>query len=194
MPSASAARRPATSLSTARAKAAGSVPARLCLRAAARSASSPFPNVPRKSGDPLLQSGKAFREDAHVSPAAIRCSGSGRGPRRRGGFSTMALLCFPDSVGPRRREEAAEGGGPGRPCRRQTACGTPEPGHRLLHGLGKLRIGGQRCHLVLPEIDVAPRQILQRSEEHTSELQSLMPISYAVFCLKQQKKNRYKKV
>src|SRR3546814_6730467 len=31
---------------------------------------------------------------------------------------------------------------------------------------------------------------IQRSEEHTSELQSLMRISYAVFCLKQkQKKN-----
>src|SRR3546814_2056700 len=29
----------------------------------------------------------------------------------------------------------------------------------------------------------------QRSEEHTSELQSLMRISYAVFCLKQQNKN-----
>src|SRR3546814_2265402 len=29
----------------------------------------------------------------------------------------------------------------------------------------------------------------ERSEEHTSELQSLMRISYAVFCLK--KKNRY---
>src|SRR3546814_2036559 len=29
----------------------------------------------------------------------------------------------------------------------------------------------------------------QRSEEHTSELQSLMRISYAVFCLK--KKNKY---
>src|SRR3546814_7681677 len=28
-----------------------------------------------------------------------------------------------------------------------------------------------------------------RSEEHTSELQSLMRISYAVFCLKQKKKN-----
>src|SRR3546814_1504365 len=28
---------------------------------------------------------------------------------------------------------------------------------------------------------------LQRSEEHTSELQSLMRISYAVFCLKQKK-------
>src|SRR3546814_5319141 len=34
----------------------------------------------------------------------------------------------------------------------------------------------------------------QRSEEHTSELQSLMRISYAVFCLKKQKKtyNVYK--
>src|SRR3546814_8376089 len=29
----------------------------------------------------------------------------------------------------------------------------------------------------------------KRSEEHTSELQSLMRISYAVFCLKKQKKN-----
>src|SRR3546814_5986595 len=37
---------------------------------------------------------------------------------------------------------------------------------------------------------------LNRSEEHTSELQSLMRISYAVFCLKKkmlQKKNAYLK-
>src|SRR3546814_2092166 len=33
----------------------------------------------------------------------------------------------------------------------------------------------------------APSEILDRSEEHTSELQSLMRISYAVFCLKKQK-------
>src|SRR3546814_3005903 len=33
--------------------------------------------------------------------------------------------------------------------------------------------------------------LIQRSEEHTSELQSLMRISYAVFCL--QKTNRYYK-
>src|SRR3546814_5283725 len=33
------------------------------------------------------------------------------------------------------------------------------------------------------------REDLARSEEHTSELQSLMRISYAVFCLK--KKNKY---
>src|SRR3546814_2816141 len=30
-----------------------------------------------------------------------------------------------------------------------------------------------------------------RSEEHTSELQSLMRISYAVFCLKKKKNNKY---
>src|SRR3546814_6179473 len=33
------------------------------------------------------------------------------------------------------------------------------------------------------------QHVLDRSEEHTSELQSLMRISYAVFCLK--KKNNY---
>src|SRR3546814_3341164 len=31
---------------------------------------------------------------------------------------------------------------------------------------------------------------LDRSEEHTSELQSLMRISYAVFCLKKKKKSK----
>src|SRR3546814_8707967 len=32
-------------------------------------------------------------------------------------------------------------------------------------------------------------RLSQRSEEHTSELQSLMRISYAVFCLKKKKKD-----
>src|SRR3546814_2622886 len=36
-----------------------------------------------------------------------------------------------------------------------------------------------------------PRQA--RSEEHTSELQSLMRISYAVFCLKKKRKTQHKK-
>src|SRR3546814_5854460 len=39
------------------------------------------------------------------------------------------------------------------------------------------------CPVVYSEND----QILNRSEEHTSELQSLMRISYAVFCLKKKK-------
>src|SRR3546814_1549518 len=34
---------------------------------------------------------------------------------------------------------------------------------------------------------------LARSEEHTSELQSLMRISYAVFCLKKKNKTRHHK-
>src|SRR3546814_4823448 len=33
---------------------------------------------------------------------------------------------------------------------------------------------------------------LRRSEEHTSELQSLMRISYAVFCLKKKKTQNYR--
>src|SRR3546814_3979223 len=41
------------------------------------------------------------------------------------------------------------------------------------------RIGGDEFAVLLPEI---------RSEEHTSELQSLMRISYAVFCLKKKTK------
>src|SRR3546814_7344519 len=39
-------------------------------------------------------------------------------------------------------------------------------------------------------IDIQP--IEGRSEEHTSELQSLMRISYAVFCLKKKTENIYK--
>src|SRR3546814_10781319 len=41
----------------------------------------------------------------------------------------------------------------------------------------------------LQELDPRSRRIVQRSEEHTSELQSLMRSSYAVFCLK---KNTHK--
>src|SRR3546814_5581358 len=38
---------------------------------------------------------------------------------------------------------------------------------------------------------MTPERAQQRSEEHTSELQSLMRISYAVFCLKK-KNNQYR--
>src|SRR3546814_4964441 len=41
--------------------------------------------------------------------------------------------------------------------------------------------------------DEETRVLTLRSEEHTSELQSLMRISYAVFCLKKKKKNRMQK-
>src|SRR3546814_5511205 len=41
-----------------------------------------------------------------------------------------------------------------------------------------------------PTITSRPDEIVVRSEEHTSELQSLMRISYAVFCLKKKNKNK----
>src|SRR3546814_2141686 len=40
-----------------------------------------------------------------------------------------------------------------------------------------------------PDIGILPEQGPVRSEEHTSELQSLMRISYAVFCLKKKNNN-----
>src|SRR3546814_8727152 len=44
---------------------------------------------------------------------------------------------------------------------------------------------GNRCTVLLRQL---PWRITIRSEEHTSELQSLMRNSYAVFCLKKKKK------
>src|SRR3546814_2413222 len=44
----------------------------------------------------------------------------------------------------------------------------------------------KRCASIAATAPAAPSQ-LARSEEHTSELQSLMRISYAVFCLKKKK-------
>src|SRR3546814_4788560 len=44
-------------------------------------------------------------------------------------------------------------------------------------------------HQVHPALVAERGERGPRSEEHTSELQSLMRISYAVFCLKKKKKN-----
>src|SRR3546814_2212082 len=44
--------------------------------------------------------------------------------------------------------------------------------------------------LLLPIYFTVMHRMLPRSEEHTSELQSLMRISYAVFCLKKKKYDR----
>src|SRR3546814_5320873 len=43
---------------------------------------------------------------------------------------------------------------------------------------------------VLDEFEIKLGDVINRSEEHTSELQSLMRISYAVFCLKKKKKTK----
>src|SRR3546814_3973831 len=54
-------------------------------------------------------------------------------------------------------------------------------------GLADLR---QLVETILRDLDLLGRLDVEvRSEEHTSELQSLMRISYAVFCLKKKKQN-----
>src|SRR3546814_3988774 len=49
-------------------------------------------------------------------------------------------------------------------------------------------VGRQRVHHHA-RAGLLHRLVVRRSEEHTSELQSLMRISYAVFCLKKKKNN-----
>src|SRR3546814_6100827 len=50
----------------------------------------------------------------------------------------------------------------------------------------------QKCSQIQPREMFEPRDAGQRSEEHTSELQSLMRISYAVFCLKKKQEKTEK--
>src|SRR3546814_5968319 len=66
-------------------------------------------------------------------------------------------------------------------------------------GIGRVRLGPgqlqQNFQLeILPPGDPAQpgnQFLVQRSEEHTSELQSLLRISYAVFCLKKKTQNQH---
>src|SRR3546814_6225977 len=69
---------------------------------------------------------------------------------------------------------AGDGGGRGR---------DPQPGDRRPGRRAAVR------HLLRLEDRADLPGHVDRSEEHTSELQSLMRISYAVFCLKKKNKN-----
>src|SRR3546814_3837513 len=83
------------------------------------------------------------------------------------------------------------------PCCRRSLCRPVRHGLAARKGDADLdrqhhRLGGARC---LPRAGLeiwfqgSPQRAARlRSEEHTSELQSLMRISYAVFCLKKKKK------
>src|SRR3546814_2516502 len=70
------------------------------------------------------------------------------------------------------------------------------PGPLRLAGFGDQFVDGvdRDLHLLVAEHHRAEHHVFRqllgfRSEEHTSELQSLMRISYAVFCLKKKKTN-----
>src|SRR3546814_3172712 len=71
---------------------------------------------------------------------------------------------------------------------RSTRTDTLFPYTTLFRSAGRRNIGASgpndRCGY-----SPRHRRPVGRSEEHTSELQSLMRISYAVFCLKKKKKN-----
>src|SRR3546814_1823409 len=58
--------------------------------------------------------------------------------------------------------------------------------------LGRLRRAHRRLRNILAEPVERAEQFARRSEEHTSELQSLMRISYAVFCLKTKQSPKHK--
>src|SRR3546814_4851032 len=110
----------------------------------------------------------------------------------------MAIMSFSTCSIPALRVHCAT-----RHCERnQKTTGKQRDTHNL--GRGKRRRGAPafsptrstpRCRangarLVLPHCCPRyPRKICWRSEEHTSELQSLMRSSYAVFCLKKHKQS-----
>src|SRR3546814_4055710 len=64
---------------------------------------------------------------------------------------------------------------------------------RLIDQFGPVGRGAQIAvtRLLAPFMQVGRNQAASRSEEHTSELQSLMRISYAVFCLQKKKTTQY---
>src|SRR3546814_3110192 len=91
-------------------------------------------------------------------------------------------VCSSDLVGPRIEHT----GDVARPRMRLAVIGEPEAAMRIeddVVGATQRRAGG----LGVERLDRTAGDIDARSEEHTSELQSLMRISYAVFCLKKQK-------
>src|SRR3546814_1840975 len=69
--------------------------------------------------------------------------------------------------------------------------GSRVPGKERLPGGLALRALADRLQVLFAGLHTAVEPGL-RSEEHTSELQSLMRISYAVFCLKK-KQNQHRK-
>src|SRR3546814_4602618 len=64
--------------------------------------------------------------------------------------------------------------------------------NQYLQAQGRAPCFAVRLLAATPQVllDEGRIQVQARSEEHASELQSLMRISYAVFCLKKQKRNQ----
>src|SRR3546814_5336611 len=114
----------------------------------------------------------------------------------------------PDEAAGERRGDDARRAAAGR--RALLAARDREEGAARIRGVGYRRRGGGRSRPRREDGARAADQrqggraarrsvrgaqfLADRSEEHTSELQSLMRISYAVFCLKKKKKKKVKRV
>src|SRR3546814_6958990 len=98
-----------------------------------------------------------------------------RDPRVRG------VICIDTAISPRYAQPAA----------RQPQLGRNRLYPDLASALGRFRLDPPQSSETLYILDHLARHALHRSEEHTSELQSLMRISYAVFCLKKNKKQTH---
>src|SRR3546814_8398088 len=99
---------------------------------------------------------------------------------RRPPRSTRTDTLFPYTTLFRSVRRMAAGKAPAQACTCRPAA-IPPPGH--LTATGQIREPFPPPCTLLSSSE-------KRSEEHTSELQSLMRISYAVFCLKKKKKKK----
>src|SRR3546814_10747134 len=109
-------------------------------------------------------------------------------PHGRRGRAFVIGSCV-GAVGTGKREGCAD------PCPTGLCFAAIQPSDERCLWLGVLQGGRRRAHEYRPagkgsrHIAAAPAaEPASRSEEHTSELQSLMRISYAVFCLKKKKR------
>src|SRR3546814_6373143 len=128
-----------------------------------------------------------WSSDVCSSDLVVKTRGHGRGSRIPG-----AGTAYPGPGG--RHEDPRDHVVPGRRrARRPGACAAGARGGGAA-AAGRAAGAGQfrrRARHPAADADRGLPHRASRSEEHTSELQSLMRISYAVFCLK--KKNKTKK-
>src|SRR3546814_10831604 len=126
---------------------------------------------------PGSQTSSPSRPNGPVSEPEGRTSLEGAS----GGFRSRASL-LPNAQPPASTIEGIANG--------RHRLSVPHPGHRLDLSLSRSRATGRSGAPAAPALrrHPGPNRQRTRSEEHTSELQSLMRISYAVFCLKKKKK------
>src|SRR3546814_8262626 len=107
---------------------------------------------------------------------------------RRPPRSTRTYTLFPYTTLFRSSDDAASGRGPSGRLPKLGLEPVLYPGTPSVLLSSNRRLFANLAPSSASSLVASPRDDANRSEEHTSELQSLMRISYAVFCLKKKKK------